>query len=267
MRTAARVGGRGGGAAPAMPLEDIVAGPYRLTFARSRDELEALQRLRFEVFNLELGEGLESSYESGLDRDDLDDLMHHIVIVHNRTGETVGTYRMQTAAMAAANRGFYSAREFNLSGFPPQVVDRAVEVGRACISRDHRSRRVLHLLWKGLARYLGWTGSRYIFGCCSLTTQDGRVGRQVHARLLAEGRQHPRARALPLSGLECDAHIPPGNDPLPTTRIPPLFQSYLNLGAWICGPPAVDSEFGTIDFLVVLDIRELEPHVYRTFFG
>ncbi len=266
MRTAGRGAGDGGGAAPGLPLEDIVAGPYRLTFARSREQLEALQRLRFEVFNLELGEGLKSSYETGLDRDDLDELMHHILILHNRTGEAVGTYRMQTAAMAAANRGFYSAREFDLAGFPPSVADRAVEAGRACIARNHRRRRVLHLLWKGLARYLNWTKSRYVFGCCSLTTQDGRVGREVYQRLVAEGRRHPQARALPLPGLECDAHIPKGGPPLSGTDIPPLFQSYLNLGAWICGPPAVDSEFGTIDFLVVVDIRELEPHFYRTFF-
>ena len=129
-----------------LPPDELVSGRYRLSFVRSRAQLAALQRLRFEVFNLELGEGLESSYGSGMDRDDLDEAMHHLLIVDRKTGAPVGTYRMQTAAMAAVNCGFYSAREFDISGFPATVVEDAVEVGRACIARAHRSRRVLQRL-------------------------------------------------------------------------------------------------------------------------
>ena len=249
-----------------LPPDELVSGRYRLSFVRSRAQLAALQRLRFEVFNLELGEGLESSYGAGMDRDDLDEAMHHLLIVDRRTGAPVGTYRMQTAAMAAANCGFYSAREFDISGFPATVVEDAIEVGRACIAKAHRSRRVLHLLWRGLAQYLTWTGKHHLFGCCSLTTQDGRVGNEVHARLVREGHLHPEVRAWPLPGLECGLYDH-GGEPVEPMAIPPLFQSYLNLGARICGPPAMDRDFHTIDFLVVLDVRELERHVYRSFFG
>ncbi len=249
----------------ALPPGEVRSGPYRLTFARTLEELRTLQRLRFEVFNLELGEGLASSFESGLDRDDLDEIMHHILITDTRTGEVVGTYRMQTAAMAAANGGFYTAAEFDLSGMPLEMVEDAVEVGRACIAKEHRSRRVLHLLWRGLAVYLMWTKKHLLFGCCSLTTQDGRVGNAVHARLVKGGHLHTEARVWPLPGLECGLHGEGAVDEK-ALEIPPLFQSYLNLGSRICGPPAIDREFQTIDFLVVLDVRELEPHVYRGFF-
>jgi len=248
-----------------LPPGEVRSGPYRLTFARTLEELTALQRLRFRVFNLELGEGLASSFESGLDRDDLDEVMHHILISHTRTGEVVGTYRMQTAAMAAANGGLYTAGEFDLSGIPLEMVEDAVEVGRACIAKAHRSRRVLHLLWRGLAAYLTRTRKHLLFGCCSLTTQDGRVGNEVHARLVRDGHLHPHARAWPLPGLECGLYGEGAVDEK-ALEIPPLFQSYLNLGSRICGPPAIDREFRTIDFLVVLDVRELEPHVYRGFF-
>ncbi len=250
----------------ALPPHDMRSGRYRLTFARSMEQVRALQRLRFEVFNLELGEGLKESFASGLDEDDLDEALHHILIMDDRAGEAVGTYRMQTAAMAAANCGFYSAREFDISGFPLSVVDDAVEVGRACIAKDHRNRRVLHLLWRGLARYLTWTRKHHLFGCCSLNTQDGHVGNLVHARLVEEGHLHPTALAWPLPGFECGLHGHRTDMAEDATKIPPLFASYLNLGAKICGPPAVDREFGTIDFLVVLDIRELETHVRRSFF-
>ena len=172
---------------------------------------------------------------------------------------------MQTAAMAAANSGFYTAREFDFSQFPMEIIDDAVEVGRACIARDHRSRRVLHLLWRGLAVYLTHTGKHHLFGCCSLTTQDGRVGNAAHTFLVAGGHLHPHARVWPLPGFECGLHDH-GDAPAEPVDIPPLFRSYLNLGAKICGPPAIDRAFRTIDFLVVLDVRGLERHVFRSFF-
>lgn len=268
-RTASASAGRRAAAFPVaeevLPPDDLVKGRYRLTFVRRAEQLRSVQRLRFEVFNLELGEGLESSLESGLDADDLDEALHHLLIIDERTGKAVGTYRMQTAAMAAANCGFYAAREFDISAFPLPIVEHAVEVGRACIAREHRSRRVLHLLWRGLARYLTWTDKRYLFGCCSLTTQDGRVGNQVHARLVEDGCLHPSVRAWPLPGMECGLHDYE-NAAGASMEVPPLFQSYLNLGAKICGPPAIDREFGTIDFLVLLDVRALERHVYQSFF-
>lgn len=268
-RTASASAGRRAAAFPVaeevLPPDDLLKGRYRLTFVRRAEQLRSVQRLRFEVFNLELGEGLESSMESGLDADDLDEALHHLLIIDERTGKAVGTYRMQTAAMAAANCGFYAAREFDISAFPLPIVEHAVEVGRACIAREHRSRRVLHLLWRGLARYLTWTDKRYLFGCCSLTTQDGRVGNRVHARLVEDGCLHPSVRAWPLPGMECGLHDYE-NAAGASMEVPPLFQSYLNLGAKICGPPAIDREFGTIDFLVLLDVRALERHVYQSFF-
>jgi putative hemolysin len=54
---------------------------------------------------------------------------------------------------------------------------------------------------------------------------------------------------------------------LPPAHVPALFQSYLELGAKVCGPPAIDRRFRTIDFLVRLDVRDLEPRIYRMFFG
>ena len=44
-------------------------GKYRLRLAMNAADAEALYRLRFEVFNLELEEGLEASYQTGLDQD------------------------------------------------------------------------------------------------------------------------------------------------------------------------------------------------------
>ncbi len=250
----------------ALPDTEAKSGAYTLEFAQTERELDDILRLRFEVFNLELGEGLNESYITGRDEDDLDRVFHHLLIRSSRTGEVVGTYRMQTRAMAERHAGFYSAGEFNLEGLPEDILDQAVEIGRACVAKDHRNGRVLHLLWKGLASYLTWNDKRYLFGCCSLTSQDRALGARVHAYLLREGYSWPAGLITPLPELACpagDADDPSAEE----VHIPALFQSYLNLGATVCGPPAIDTLFKTIDFLVLFDKTKLSARVYRSFFA
>ncbi|MBL9126863.1 MAG: hypothetical protein JNL97_04420, partial [Verrucomicrobiales bacterium] len=51
----------------------------------------------------------------------------------------------------------------------------------------------------------------------------------------------------------------------PPPRIPKLLAAYLSIGARICGPPAIDREFKTIDFLTVMDLQTLPPHVVQRY--
>jgi len=250
----------------ALPDTTITSGVYTLGFARTPAELDEILRLRFTVFNLELGEGLHESFATERDEDDLDRVFHHLLIRSARTGAVVGTYRMQTLDMARRHAGFYSSGEFDLDGLPAEVLDDGVEIGRACVAREHRNGKVLHLLWQGLAAYLTWNRKRYLFGCCSLTSQDRVLGARVYQALKREGRVDLTEPVTPLPGLECPSPADPGTsgDPVP---IPPLFQSYLNLGATVCGPPAIDRLFKTIDFLVLFDKTKLNARVYRRFFG
>ena len=109
-------------------------------------------RLRFLVFNLELNEGLDAAYTTGHDIDEFDAICDHLIVEHAPTGKIVGTYRLQTGAMAFENAGFYSEREFDFSPFR-RLGDAVIELGRACVHRDHRSTDVLYLLWRGIAQY------------------------------------------------------------------------------------------------------------------
>jgi putative hemolysin len=49
-------------------------------------------------------------------------------------------------------------------------------------------------------------------------------------------------------------------------RLPPLFEGYLSLGARVCGAPAFDHEFGSTDYLVLLDTLAMDPRVHRSLF-
>ena len=51
---------------------ETIDGPYRARYAVTMDDVVAAQRLRYEVFNVELGEGLTESERTGLDRDRFD---------------------------------------------------------------------------------------------------------------------------------------------------------------------------------------------------
>ena len=248
---------------PNIALND---GPYQLRFVRMAEEMDAIFRLRYDVFNLELGEGLVQSHITGRDVDPFDATCHHIAVV-DRHNQMIGTYRLQTLALAQLGRGFYSAGEFDLTNLPHEVLANSVELGRACIAKDHRDPRVLYLMWRGIAAYLTYFNKRYFFGCCSLTSQDPNTGRAVMQQLERQGALHPHYRVLPQPGFACyndatDAQIDRNGD---EGNIPRLFAAYLRFGAKVCGPPAIDRDFKTIDYFVLFDMHGMSS-LARKFF-
>jgi putative hemolysin len=248
-----------------IPDREICADPYRVRFARTREDLDQVLKLRFEVFNLELGEGLESSFHLGRDLDQFDPNCHHLIVEEIESSRIVGTYRMQTGEMASSARGFYTATEFDLGRFPTHFLPDSVELGRACVARDYRNTQVLFLLWKGLAAYVAHNRKRYLFGCCSLTSQKPSEGFHVMELLERGGNIHPDLHATPHSGFECYA----GDESFAQdgeVSIPKLFRIYLRCGAKVCGPPAIDRLFKTIDFLVLFDVFGMDPQMRRMFF-
>ncbi|MEL7370542.1 MAG: GNAT family N-acyltransferase [Myxococcota bacterium] len=247
-----------------LPAGVLQGGRYYLRFASSEADLRAIQRLRFEVFNLELDEGLDSAYVLGRDEDEFDVTCHHLMVVHKGTEQVVGTYRIMTHPMARDRGGFYSETEFDFSSLPVSVLERCIEVGRACVASDHRNGRVLNLLWRGLARYLTWNDKRYLFGCCSVPTLDEAVGESIFRRLKQDNHLHPEVMLKPLPPLQSNGRAEEAKGDVP---LPPLFQSYLKIGAKVCSPPAVDRRFKVIDFFVLLDLEQLDEAVQRTFFG
>lgn len=255
-------------AAPwAVPTSTISAGRYLLRFARTEEELDRILRLRYEVFNLELHEGLDAAHAEGRDEDEFDRHFHHLLIEERESRQIVGTYRMQTPEMAAAG-GYYCASLFQLMALPEQLRKRAVEIGRACVARQHRNGRVLHLLWQGLATYLAWNRKTVLFGCCSLTSQDVTLGLTTHRQLDQMGAVHPSLTVAPRDEVACasSACLPATERQAAPTKVPALFQAYLTMGAKVLGPPAIDREFKTIDWLVLLDVEELDRFTYRAFF-
>ncbi len=246
----------------AVPDLDLKSGPYRARFARHRGDVQAAQRLRFQVFNLELGEGLQASYSTGRDEDPYDDRCHHLLVEHEETGQIVGTYRLMTQDMAGPT-GFYSKSEFHLEALPPWILAEGVELGRACVDAAHRSGRVIFLLWRGIAQYMAHNRLRYLFGCCSVPATDPGVGLKLHLQLAREGRLMEGFISRATRACSCAA----GSMVDEEVSLPPLFKVYLDMGAKVCSEPALDREFGVVDFLIVLDVDELDERTRKRMFG
>jgi putative hemolysin len=229
-------------------LEPQDAGEYQVRLARTGKEIAAACRLRFRVFNLETQSGLESSYLTGMDVDEFDAVCDHLIVVHKPAHEIVGTYRMQTGTSAGRHIGYYSAKEFDFSPYEG-LRHEMIELGRACIRRDHRSFKVLTLLWRGICEYARQRRGRYLIGCSSISSQDLALGTAAFRRLdscLID----PQLRTTPKC--EYAFELVPGYTLEP--EIPKLLSAYLSMGAGICGPPAIDREFKTIDFLTLFDL-------------
>ena len=238
------------------------AAEYAVRLARQWEEVQAAQALRYEVFNLELNEGLEESCATGRDEDSFDAECDHLIVEHGPSGQVAGTYRLQTGMNAAAGLGYYSAQEFEFAVFEP-LREEILELGRACVRREHRNLKVLGLLWQGIAKYARIRNSRYLIGCSSITSQDPAVGASAYADLCRRHLADPRFRTWPRPGFES----PHDQLSAETPEIPKLLRAYLTIGAKICGPPALDQQFKTIDFLTLMDLQSLPSATRKHFLG
>jgi putative hemolysin len=96
--------------------------------------------------------------------------------------------------------------------------------------------------------------SRYLFGCCSLTTTDPDDGWRAMKTIRPGAMLHDEIMLPARSGYSCGSpereHDPGLGGALP---LPKLFQTYMKLGAKVISEPAIDREFGTVDCLILMD--------------
>lgn len=234
---------------------------FSVGLAQTLEDVIDCQRLRYLVFNCELGEGLDSSARSGLDRDQFDFICDHLMVHDTATSKLVGTYRMQSGYRAKGNLGYYGEGLFEFGPFEA-IRAEVLELGRACVHQEYRNTPVLHMLWRGIARYASSCGGRYLIGCSSLSSQDENEGVALYETLREKYLVEPALRTQPRVDHRCEA-----TRGFPVAPRPPrLFRAYMEISAKLCGPPAMDREFKTIDFLTLIDLKRLPDRVRTRFF-
>lgn len=237
-------------------------GDYIVKTAESGAELEECLRLRFNVFHKEFRKNRRTF---GIDVDGLDLECDHLLIFNKRVGRIIGTYRLNSTLF---NNAFYSAGEFELAQLL-ELEGNKLELGRACIDREHRTGVVIALLWRGIATYIQRTNTRVLFGCGSVKTMEPLEIGLLTKHFIDQGLLTFEYGTVPtkkykVKGLQrildyIELNPYEYNKEAVEKMVPPLLQSYLRMGAKLCGEPAIDREFYCIDFLVCLKLDELHP--------
>ncbi|MGW0474084.1 GNAT family N-acetyltransferase [Streptomyces coeruleorubidus] len=240
------------------PAQPTAHTRYTVALARTEEDVRAAQRLRHDVFAGELG-ALLAGPQPGLDVDPFDAYCDHLLVREETTGQVVGTYRLLPPERAAVAGRLYSESEFDLSslaGIRPELV----EVGRSCVHPDHRDGAVISLIWAGIARYMVDRGHEWLAGCCSVPLADGgALASATWDRVSAKHLSPQEYRVRPL--------LPwvPGTAPAARVELPALLRGYLRLGAWVCGEPAHDPDFGVADLYILLPMSRINARYLRHF--
>lgn len=240
-------------------LQPIKKTERKLTvrLAENQLEIERTLALRYDVFNLELGEGLPESAATRKDRDEYDFYCDHLIVVDEaQDSKIVGTYRILRRSSAEQNIGFYSETEFDISNIY-KLDGEVAEIGRSCVHPDYRDGSVITLLWSGLADYMVTQNIRYLMGCGSIHSTSAEMASQVYAFLKEKDAiAGEEFRVVPKPDFQIpgfDENYFVEDTKVLTKSVPALIKGYLRAGAKICGIPAIDRIFGTIDVFILFD--------------
>ena len=244
-------------------VQKPAVGKIAVSWARHQDEVRQAQRLRYQVFALEMGATLPKTVP-GHDIDVFDDYCEHLLVRDEESGDVIGTYRVLTPTQAKRAGSTYSDTEFDLTRLR-SLRESMVELGRSCVHADHRHGGVILALWGALAEFMGRNQLDTMIGCASIPMQHNGISggqaaasiwRQVRQQHLApiEFRVTPRL-ALPVEQLNDSLDVEP----------PALIKGYLRLGAKVLGAPAWDPDFNSADLPMMMRIADLPPRYFRHF--
>jgi len=250
-------------------LDEMDSGSLEVRLATTTAEIEAAQRLRYQVFYDEMGaKPTPEMAASGRDFDQFDADWDHLLVIDTKLGNgpegVVGTYRMQRTN-SGRFKSFYSASEYEVSKITA-YSGTVMELGRSCVHANYRTKMTMQMLWRGLATYVFTYGVDLMFGCASLPGTDPDalalpLSYLYHNHLAPEPF---RPRALPALFTEMN-RIPADeiNPKRALVSLPPLVKGYLRLGGWIGDGAVVDHQFNTTDVCVIVKTDQITDKYFR----
>jgi L-ornithine Nalpha-acyltransferase len=242
--------------------------------ARSAADIDAAQRLRFQVFYEEL-HARAPSRSDGRDADTFDAICDHLLVVNRASndgvrvedGELVGTYRLLRQDVAAAHQGFYTQGEFDVAPLTARHGTlRFLELGRSCVVKAYRGKPVVELLWQGIWDYVRAHRMDVMFGCASFDGADAILHAEALSLLgrVAAPPEVWRAAAHPDRRAAVPA-VPVLDDKRSLASLPPLIKGYLRLGCYIGEGAVTDPQFNTTDVLIILPVSAINPRFFARF--
>jgi putative hemolysin len=250
------------------PRSERAGGNLEVRLARTDDEVDAAQALRYRVFVEEMGATPSAeSLRTRRDRDRYDEYCDHLLVLDHSLGSggaaVVGTYRLLRRSVADRRDGFYTQTEFDIAPLLA-VPGELLELGRSCVAAAYRNRPSMQMLWRGIGEYSLRHDIKLMFGCASLPGTDlaelAPALTYLHHFHLAP--PSLRARALPDRYVAMDILKPEEIDAAAVVEqfagraavaaLPPLIKGYLRLGALIGEGAVIDHEFNTTDVCIIV---------------
>ena len=227
----------------------------KIDLARDEKILEAVFRLRYEIFKEEMGCN-PSENDNGIDQDQYDAFCDHLVVIDNDTHNVIGTYRLLRHNVAKANIGFYSENEFDLHDIYDKRLKFA-EIGRACIKSAYRGQAIISLLWAGIGSFCDYYDIEYIGGCTTVGTEVA-IAQRIYQyakdnnRLLDNNYSIAANPANRTAGFDLNKVV---NTDGVKRELPPLLRAYFAMGAKLAPIPAYDPDFDVIDFFTLFNLN------------
>jgi putative hemolysin len=245
---------------------------FIVRLAESDAEVEAAQRLRYQVFYEEMAAKPTPAMRlARRDFDSFDAICDHLLVIDKDAPDdhhgVVGTYRLLRRSVAESNGGFYTQQEYDISALL-QAPGEFVELGRSCVESGHRNRGVMQMLWRGLAAYVHHFDINLMFGCASFPGTDlADVGQQLSYLYHHHMAPQPlRPRALEERYVFM-GHVPPGgiDEQAVLNEMPPLIKGYLRVGGFVGDGAVIDRQFNTTDVCVIVKTDQLTEKYERRY--
>lgn len=228
--------------------------------ATTQAEVDAAQRVRFEVFYREMSaQASAEMMAAGRDFDKYDPVCEHLVVVDRADNDKViATYRLMREDGAAKVGGFYAAGEYDITAMlKSHAGQKLLELGRSCVLKAYRTGPTMQLLWRGLLVYLVRNNVDLLFGCASLPgTQPATLALELaYLHHFHQMPENERVRALPHLYTPMDVIPKEAIDAAEALReLPPLVKGYVRMGARIGDGAVIDSQFGTTDVFIYFPV-------------
>lgn len=240
-------------------LAALATGTLEIRLAETDADMAASQSLRYRVFYEEMSaKPSPEMRQARRDFDEFDAVTDHLLVIDNDLGpgpeRVVGTYRLMRRDGAARIGRFYSVDEYDIGpilAYPGEIL----ELGRSCVDDRYRTRRIMELLWRGIAAYVFHYDIELMFGCASFPGTDPDA-LAVPLSYLHQNHLAPeklRAKALPhryiaMNRLSPDAFTVKQG----LSAVPPLIKGYLRLGGFVGDGAVIDPQFDTTDVCILV---------------
>jgi len=256
----------------------IASGDFEVRIARTQNEIEAGQKLRYQVFFGEMGaEPNDAVKNEKRDYDNFDEICDHLLAFDpskNGSERIIATYRLLREEKIGGMEEFYSTGEFDLKNlyndhFRNLMGDRQLlELGRSCVRHEYRTNAVINLMWKFIAHYIDRHKIAYLFGCASLPATDQYM-LKFPLSYLYHYHKTPDEYNIPAitgKGQKMNYYSAEEFDKREARRsLAPLVKGYLNLGCFIGDGAVIDKQFGTTDVFILLPVDRVEKRYLSLF--